>query len=203
MERSNVFFYFGASMKGTFRIGDCLIVEPVSLNDISLGDVVVFCKSERPSNNQVVHRVVKIVPGGLITRGDFNRIDDVLIVLEENLVGRVTYFERNGKRHPVQNGWQGWLRGQILHFWHPFWRKTWRYVIAPVGRREYRWLRDSGLVGNLWHPSVTKVYLETKQGPLVKYICNNQTVAYWWPKTNCFKCRKPYDLVLRREKIQH
>jgi len=37
--------------------------------------------------------------------------------------------------------------------------------------------------------------------PLVKYICGGRTVARWWPEQDRFECKKPYDLVIRREDL--
>jgi hypothetical protein len=43
------------------------------------------------------------------------------------------------------------------------------------------------------------VHLRTEHGRLVKYVYGGRTVAWWWPGQNRFECRKPFDLVLRRE----
>ena len=40
----------------------------------------------------------------------------------------------------------------------------------------------------------------TEDGPLVKYVCGNRTVAYHWVNEDHFKCCKPYDLVLVKPK---
>ena len=60
--------------------------------------------------------------------------------------------------------------------------------------------RQSGLIARLWRPSVLKVQLMTEDGPLVKYVCGNRTVAYHWVNEDRFKCRKPFDLVLFKPK---
>jgi len=41
------------------------------------------------------------------------------------------------------------------------------------------------------------VRLVTDDGPLVKYVHGRRTVACWWPETQRFWCRRPYDLVVR------
>lgn len=198
--KSEIFFYYGASMKGTFRPKDCLVVTHVGLDDIQCGDIVVFSKSQSPTDNRIVHRVIKIVPNGLITQGDFNSSRDAMAVLDEDIVGRVTYVERNGRRRAVHGGRYGVLRGQILHIWGPFWWRTRRFVfrrlIAPLGRRWYRRLRESGLVARIWRPTITKTYQDTPGGPMVKYRCGDRTIGYWWPERKYLKCYKPYDLII-------
>ena len=70
------FLYTGSSMRVTFVKGDILFVEPIPIQLVRNGDVVVFLRLN--SNGETVcisHRVVlKTSEGVLITRGD-NCID--------------------------------------------------------------------------------------------------------------------------------
>lgn len=200
-----MFFYYGLSMEGTFHFGDCLFVEPVPLHDLRPGDVVIYRRPESPDADQdkIVHRVIKVVPGGLITQGDNNSAADRCVVLEENLIGRISHVEREGRRRRVRGGWAGVWRSRFLHFWHPTWKhlKAWiNRRIFPLGRWFYHWLRRSGVVARLWHPRIIQVHVETRYGSLIKYAIGNRTVAYWWPESGSFKCRKPYDLIIQRPK---
>ncbi|MBN2305624.1 MAG: S24/S26 family peptidase [Anaerolineae bacterium] len=196
-------FYYGNSMWGTFRPGDALRIEPVALDGIRRGDVVVYRKSNQPfspltggdQGNHVVHRVIKIVPGGLFLRGDNNLAADIAVILEDDVIGRVTHVQRGDMLCPVQNGRRGAWRGHLLHA-----RKTvlwWLLrIVTPVGRWPYRWLRGSGLARWIWRPTITEIHLQTERGPLVKFVCGSRTVAYWFPQENRYKCVTPYDLVL-------
>ena len=107
------------------------------------------------------------------------------------------HVERDGKTRRVRGGRWGLLRVRALHSWHRVRWRGWR-LVTFVGRWPYRWLRNSGLVPRLWRPPVTKIQITTENGPLVKYISGARTVAYWWPATGRFQCRKPYDLVIPR-----
>ncbi len=188
----NVRLYRGQSMAGTFRPGDYLTLEPVAMTDIRLGDIVAYRGSHHDDDAEtLVHRVVGIVPGALVVRGDSNPCPDAALVTADNLMGRVTHVERCGRRWPVHGGWLGLLRARILHVRYPM-----RRLVGLLGRWPYRWLRRSGLVSRLWRPSVLKVNLVTEEGPLVKYVCSGRTVACWWPERDRFECRKPYDLVI-------
>ena len=184
--------YRGGSMTGTFRPGDRLVIEPVPLADIVAGDVVAFV----PPTDQVaqppwVHRVVSVRPDGLVTRGDNNSHADAVLVTAENLQGRGTRVERKTGLYSVQGGRRGRWRARALRA-----RRALRTVIANITRRPYRWLRASGLVPRLWRPVVVRLVVTTENGPLVKYVCGQRTVAWWWPEEGRFKCRKPYDLVI-------
>lgn len=191
-------FYRGSSMLGTFRPGDYLTLESVPINDIRPGDVVVYRGLDHEGEpGEVVHRVVAVAPGGLVARGDSNPRADEILVTADNLLGRVTHVERDGRARRVRGRRWGLLRARVLRAWCHVWRRAWRLIVR-VGRRPYRWLRNSSLVPRLWRPAVTKMRLTTENGPLVKYVSGRRTVARWWPTTGRFQCRKPYDLIISR-----
>ena len=185
-------------MAGTFRPGDYLTIIPASLESVQAGDVVAFEGMDAEGEPDVIaHRVVVVLPEGLATKGDNNPWSDGVLVTEDNLLGRVTRFERRGRRRRVCGGRWGLLRARWLRARR---RAGWRSgrSVASMGRRPYRWLRGSGLVPRLWRPAITRVYLAADDDPVVKYVCGGRTVARWWPESGRFQCRKPYDLVISR-----
>ena len=186
--------YAGGSMLGTFRLGDRLTIEPVSFADVFLGDVIAFPDPIGDDRTGVlVHRVVAILPRGLITRGDNNVRVDTSIVTAENLLGKVTSYERNGVRSKVVGGRLGLLRARLLHA-----RIHIRNLLICIGRGPYGALRRSGLVARWWRPQVTQLRVVSERGALIKYVCGGRVVARWWQQQNRFECDKPYDLVIPR-----
>jgi hypothetical protein len=185
-------FYHGGSMAGTFRPGDCLVVKPATWEQIHAGDVVVF-RSVGEEKNEIVHRVLSVRSGGMLTRGDANPKPDPDLVSRDALVGVVTSYERAGRFHPVHGGWRGLLGAAWLRFVQRL-RQFFALVLRPL----YRWLRKLGWVGFFWRPELTEIHLETAHGPLVKYIYRRRTVAQYWRKSGYFEARKPFDLVIRR-----
>ena len=74
MDKKNTRFYRGESMKGSFRIGDRLYIEPVLINKLKRGDVIIFQDiSQNGDGKELVHRIVSIYKDDLVTRGDNNR----------------------------------------------------------------------------------------------------------------------------------
>ncbi|MGA1975407.1 MAG: signal peptidase I [Conexivisphaerales archaeon] len=89
---SVVFPVEGISMRPTIVNGDLAIVEPVNINTIHKGDIVVY----RDGPIDVIHRVVNIEGSGsniiLTVKGDNNAYPDPAEVTSDLLVGRVTFI---------------------------------------------------------------------------------------------------------------
>lgn len=83
----------GYSMFPFLRKGDILTVEPIPLDKVKRGDVVVFESEEK----WIAHRVIKICNYNsqikLITRGD-SRISNDPIVIDSNFVGVTSNIQR-------------------------------------------------------------------------------------------------------------
>lgn len=191
----DVRLYTGHSMSGTFMFGDRLFIESVPLSDIRVGDVVVYhlVKNEGESE-ELVHRVVKALPNGLVVRGDNNLSEDKILINEEILGGRVTQIERMGKMRPVRNGRLGLMHARMIHVCF-FLGRVSKIFLRSLGGDFYRYVRRTGLVARFWQPSVIKLRLLTKNGPELKYIYNNRTVAVYNETGRRTLFRKPFDLV--------
>jgi hypothetical protein len=190
-------FYRGSSMRGTFRVGDCLEMEPAAIGDIRRGDIVIYHGSnpDPKAPIELVHRIISMKPEGLVARGDSNLHPDTALVTRDNLAGRVRYRVRCGKRDEVKGGFRGLMQARILH--NLIRPRTWlRFLAGKI----YGGLRLTGLIRRLWHPDITVIRFMTEKGPLLKYICRGRTVAWWWAEKNRFDCRKPYDLILDPKK---
>ena len=116
----------GTSMFPFLRKGDLLTIEPVLMDEIKRGDVVVFESEEK----WIAHRVIKIhYNDGLTeftTRGDA-RVSNDPPVRKENYIGIVSYLERNNTcisltsfRKKIRTQLHllgGLLLSQFLNFW--------------------------------------------------------------------------------------
>lgn len=191
IDREHFRFYRGCSMKGTFRPGDCLEFESPVRTAIRRGDVLIYRgKNPRGEVEECVHRVIRILPTGWITRGDNNPEADTIAVTPENLLGRVVRYKRRMRIRPVPCGTQGRLRARVLYV-RTFLIKRIRTLARPA----YRLLRWSGIVARFWSPRMRQVRVEGLHGYGIKFIHRRKTVAVWWPEESRFTCRKPYDLI--------
>jgi signal peptidase I len=144
----------------------------------------------------LVHRVIAVRPGGLVTRGDNNPAFDNDLVSPERLIGRAVAFERRRRKVRVSGGTGGFVLASARRFFRRVARSFFRVVRFPL-RPAYRLLRRSGIIGAIWKPRLTAVQFRSPSGPFVKYVRGSRTVAMWWPERRSFRCRRPYDLIIR------
>jgi len=184
--------YSGKSMKGTFKLGDNLIIKNIFLNKLNKGDILAIkSQDSKLIDKKLVHRIVKNSNNTSVTRGDNNPKNDEEPVTEENLIGKVTHYERKGKIHKVWNGWIGLIWARILH--------GRLYVIRAAKfffRKPYRMMKKTGIVAEIWRPEIETIYFETQDGPLVKYVHKGRTVASCWLESNHWWFRRPYDFII-------
>lgn len=93
----------GFSMYPTLRPGDLGYVERCGMEDIRVGDIIVF----RNHKQLVAHRLMKLyhVDGQLRaeSRGDNNREKDQVVISELNLFGKLVAYEHKGKKQDVDS----------------------------------------------------------------------------------------------------
>jgi signal peptidase len=97
----------GTSMNPTLSESDLLAIEPYDNQPVRIGDVIFFLspQGEKPA----VHRVVRISPEGVRTRGDNNTRMDPWIIHPEDIFGRVVRAARGEKQRSVYGGIAGQL----------------------------------------------------------------------------------------------
>jgi hypothetical protein len=192
------YYYQGCSMSDVFLPGDLLTITPAVITGIRPGDVVIYRWMDRKGQSaDVVHRVVAVQDGGLVTRGDNNPQPDSRLVTEAMLLGRVTSVQRGYQSRRVQGGGWGLFQADVRRAWRSVKRSNRRWI-SRLGGQAYRWVRQRNLARRLWRPRLVRLLLASERGPLIKFICNQRTVATWEPDTGRFQCRKPYDLIIRR-----
>ena len=113
--RKTSLLYIGNSMSPTFHHLDKLQIKPCRLNDVRVGDVVVFTRAAQ--QERIVHRVINITPAGLRTQGDNLDRPDPYVVTDKDLQGRVVSMRRGSKHINVQGGTFGYILASIYRIW--------------------------------------------------------------------------------------
>lgn len=97
----------GKSMSPLIRSGDKILVAPVNKGAIHLGDVLAFT---HPENGRVLaHRVVRISEGRYFCKADNVSSGGDGWISVEDVLGRVTRVERDGREHHLGLGAEKWL----------------------------------------------------------------------------------------------
>lgn len=191
--KDNIFFiYNGPSMGPLFKPGDLLCARKPDFMNIRLGDIGIIDWGRDGSQIEyVVHRVVLVKQGYLITQGDNNLKPDAQVVTKDNLVGQVTFFNRQNHVYSVIGGTTGLFYARLILARNRLW-----LFFKRLGWRSYRLLRQSGWGKRIWRPDIRQIRVMTDQGPLIKYCHGNRTIARWWLETKKFDIVKPFDLVI-------
>lgn len=66
----------GHSMLPTLEDGDLVILQPTSMSDVKIGDIIVYTYPCYSPGTSVIHRVLDLQPSGFITKGDNNQVTD-------------------------------------------------------------------------------------------------------------------------------
>lgn len=95
------------SMYPTLDWDSIVVVAPISIESVQVGDVVCFRDQRSENQRMIVHRVEKILrkEHRLVTRGDNLERADLLPVGSSELIGKAVYavyFDRAGERRPVE-----------------------------------------------------------------------------------------------------
>ena len=100
---------FGTSMVPSILPGDLISIQRANLNEISLGEIILFAQDGRLFVHRVVSRVRGLDTSCLITRGDRLGHDDPA-VLPSHFLGRVTCIERGHQQFEPASLAKGWKR---------------------------------------------------------------------------------------------
>lgn len=113
-------------MHPAIRDGDVLFVEPVSSDDLHIGDIVLYLSGEsRPVVHRIIARVRKAGNLRLLIKGDnLFHVDE--FIPWQRVEGKVTLVERGDSILQLKSGWPEML--VVFRSW-------WRLVKGEMSRR--------------------------------------------------------------------
>jgi signal peptidase I len=106
---------WGTSMVPAIRPGDLICLQRAELAEICVGEIAAFVREGRLTIHRVASKNANSPELQLVTRGDRLRRDDPPVPADE-LIGRVTYIERDGTRVSLSSrrGWKQQVLGPLL-----------------------------------------------------------------------------------------
>jgi signal peptidase I len=195
----------GNSMYPTLRGLDIITVSPYNGREVKCGDIIVYI-SPITSNIKIAHRVIRISPDGIITRGDNLKVNDSWIVPNGAVIGKVESVRRNRKLFKAKNG----PVGQIIGYSHyvkllslDFIRKRIYVLISPLFISIYRFLSRSGIF-RIWIPAPWKPRLMSfskPEGLELRLLMGKRKVAVHTPFSKRWIIKKPFKLFIDEKSL--
>ncbi len=188
----------GPSMYPTIRPGDGieLFTGRDAAESCRAGDIIVF--PHHFAAMDVVHRIIKITPDGMITRGDNNNRFDPKVIRFEDMAGKVVAIKRGSRLITVKGGTYGLLIHKIMLL-----RKYFMlYGLRPL-RFLSRVIAASGVL-TVFHPFVkTKViYFKRNDRTIVTLWVGNRTVGTQQPDSGRWEIRFPYKYFIDTDRLE-
>lgn len=164
-------------MKRTLKNGDFLLIEYCPTENFYRGDIIAYRDEIKPKLNRIIsHRIVNIKGKKFFTQGDNNKNPDMISVKTNNLIGKVTACERNGKRHRVIGGMSGLIKARIWFFFRHS---------AYLFFNRMKWILSTKIISDrlsrFWKHRIQKIKINTKEGPVIKWIFRNRTLFQLLP----------------------
>ena len=121
--------YAGHSMHSTLQEPEIMEIIPYHTRPLRVGDVVFFLPPQKLQ--AVVHRVVRMTPAGISTRGDNNTREDAYLLQTDDIKGQVVAAWHGQNRREIAGGLQGWLTGRWLR-WRSQLDRGVSYLLHPL-----------------------------------------------------------------------
>ncbi len=189
-----VFFcaHTSTSMYPTLYESDLLEIEAYRDRPIRRGDVIFFMPPD--GDHPVVHRVVRVTPNGVRTKGDNNNRMDTWLIRLEDVIGQVVWATRGKKRRLIYGGTVGlmWSMGMMGL------KRVERYLSFF-----YHLMARSGLLRRLvpLHKRMRIVALRRQGGRAFKLLLGNRLIGNYHPGMNYWQIRRPFRLFVDVESL--
>jgi hypothetical protein len=185
------FAHRGSSMNPTLHESDLLEIVSYGGGAARLGDVVALAPPD--VDHLVVHRVVRVMPEGVCTRGDSNAGEDGWCLMPERVIGRVVAAWRGRRRRRILGGRAGWLWGHALRV-----RRTLGRVVLALLRPVYHGLARSGIVCRLVPGSLKPYVVVFRAGERqrLRLLLGRRIVGEYVPGWCKWRFRRPFRLLV-------
>jgi hypothetical protein len=187
-QSEHYYTHVGESMIPTLKALDQ--VYTASDRQFRPGDIIIFTIADK---RKIVHRIVSINDGKIVTQGDNNPGPDRDPVSPENVLGKVAYARREGKKISVRGGWAGKM--SIVP--HRVSLKA-RAVAAVIIVMPYHALARSGIFRALL-PGRLKPQIMTirgSKGPELRVMIGKRLAGKWYMGLPGWQIRPPYKLFI-------
>ena len=184
-------------MNPTLKPGDGLALYTYSdPAEIRVGDVVVYPHPSKPVD--VVHRIIKIKPYGVLTRGDNNNRIDPYTIQFNYIMGRVVAGKRKIHFIPVRGGRVGYYIHKLMLF-----RKYFiLYGLAPL-RFVSNIIAASGIF-NIFHPvfNIKIIHIKRNHQKQLILVSGKRAIGKQLTGTSEWQIRFPYKYFISKHRLE-
>jgi len=178
-------------MNPILKSGDRLQIASYGLEEIRVGDVVVFISPE--DNSKVVHRVASLNSNGIKTRGDNCDQPDDWVLSPNCILGRVVFAQRGKRRFKVFGGLLGRLSALAARAISAI-----DFRASPLLRPTYHRLAKKSIFrGRL--PDLMKIRVVSfnrHAGTELQLLMGRHVVGRWLPGMTRWHIRRPFRLFV-------
>jgi hypothetical protein len=186
--------YAGPSMNPTLDASDMLEVQRYVDKVPRVGDVIFFTPAGQ--DQAVVHRITKITPLGIYTRGDNNDSGDSWVLQPAEIAGRVVAAQRWNRRRRIAGGFAGILCGNVAGI-----RRTINRISSRLLHPAYIGLAQSGFIYRLTPASLRPRIVSFGNGDQrrLRLMIGRRFVAGQFdPCHKTWRVRRPFRVLLPR-----
>ena len=188
--------YIGPSMNPMLKSGDRLQIVSCDLEEIRVGDVVVFYSPE--DETKVVHRVVCADSDKIKTRGDNCNYEDDWVLGRENILGRVVSAQRGKRQFRVFGGPLGHSLAKAIRT-----IKSIDSILSSLLRPFYQWLAEGGALER-WLPSRMRprvISFNREAGTEMQLVMGRKVIGRWLEGKSGWNIRRPFRLLVDEESL--
>jgi hypothetical protein len=188
--------YAGPSMNPTLQEPEILEILPYGDCPLQVGDVVFF---RSPGALQtVVHRIARLTPEGISTRGDNNRRDDAFVLQPEDINGRVVAARTGRKKRAITGG----RRGRLIGHWLP-WKRLLDRNISCLLHSFYHaltpWMFLTTLLPVVLRPKI--VIFQNKGTKRLCLLLGRRIIGRYDDRHQQWQIRRPFRLIVNEKKL--
>ena len=188
--------YIGPSMNPLFKSGDQLQIASCDLEEIRVGDVLVFVSPE--DGSKVVHRVISVDSNGIRTRGDNCNQPDGWVLSPDCILGRVVTAQRGNRRRRIFGGSLGRLFAEKMRVIHAM-----DSCVSRLLRPAYEELARVGIFIRLlpaqMRPRV--ISFNRDAGIELQLVMRRRVIGRWLPGRTGWSIRRPFRLFVDEEAL--
>jgi SynChlorMet cassette protein ScmC len=184
--------YSGISMNPTLCEPGVMEVKSYGNRPLRVGDVALFLPPG--SDRSIVHRIIRITPAGIATRGDNSNREDAVLLNHGDIQGRVVAVWRGRQQRRKVAG--GWL-GRLTSGWFRCRRALARGcspLVSPIYQRLSHWQLFAWMLPVALRPRV--VVFGTGEKDHFQLYMGRRIVGRYDGERRQWQIRRPFRLVV-------